>query len=149
MNKLFTELLPFGIALQIAAYVLWAYNVFGGLVQYPLGDVSSITGIFDVNVYSVLLGVGGAAIIGVASLMLRTGITAVYAMLLWGFGVAFRVVQTFFLAIPNTIGALIPAELNPDPALFPVNPIGVIVSIVIGYAAFWWLFSLVIQRDTG
>lgn len=148
MNELLKEILPFGLALQIACYLLWAFNVFGGLIQYPLGDVTSINGVFDIGVYDVLLGIGGAAIIGVVSMMLRTGITAVYTMLLWAFSVAFKVVQTFVLAIPNTIGALIPAEINPNPDLFPVNPIGVAVAVIVGYGAFWWLFSLVLQRDT-
>lgn len=148
MNRLFLEILPFGVALQLVCYLCWAFNVFGGMVQYPLGDVNSIQSVFSLDVYSVLLGVGGAAIIGVASLLLRVGTYAIYAMLLWGIGTAFKVIQTFFLAIPNTIGALIPASTNPDPSIFPVNPIGVFVTVVIGYAAFWWLFSLVIQRDT-
>lgn len=140
--------MPFGVALQIVCYLLWAFNVFGGLVEYPLGDVSSIQNVFSIDAYSILLGVGGAAIIGVASLLLRPGTYAIYAMLLWGIGTGFKVIQTFFLAIPNTIGALIPASTNPNPAVFPVNPIAVAVTVIIGYAAFWWLFSLVIQRDT-
>lgn len=148
MNRLFLEILPFGVALQITCYLAWAFNIFGGLIQYPLGDVASIQSVFSIDVYSVLLGVGGAAIIGVAALLLKPGTYAIYAMLLWGLGTAFRVIQTFFLAIPNTIGALIPPETNPNPALFAVNPIGVVITVVIGYAAFWWLFSLVIQRDT-
>ena len=148
MNKLFQELLPLGVALQLACYLCWAFNPFGNLIQYPLGDVSSIQSVFSIDIYSALLGIGGAAIIGVAALLLRPGLYAIYAMLIWGIGTAFRVIQTFFLAIPNTIGALIPASTNPNPAVFPVNPISVFVTVVIGYAAFWWLFGLVVQRDT-
>lgn len=72
---------------------------------------------------------------------------AIYAMLIWGIGTAFRVIPTFFLAIPNTISALIPPQTNPDPTTFPVNPIAVFITVVVGYAAFWRLFSLVMQRD--
>jgi undecaprenyl pyrophosphate phosphatase UppP len=73
-------------------------------------------------------------------------------MLLWGISMIFRVVQTFVYAIPNTIGALIPDAINPFPpdpvtGLYPLNPIAVAVAVIVGYAAFWWLFSLVVQRD--
>jgi hypothetical protein len=145
MNKLFLEILPFGVALQIICYLMWAFDVFGGRLQYPLGDVTAVQNVFSIDVYSVLLGIGGAAVIGIASLLLKTGTYAIYAMLLWGIGVAFKVVQTFFLAIPNTIGALIPEAVNPLPG--QVNPIAVAVAVIVGYAAFWWLFSLVVQRD--
>lgn len=147
MNRLFMELLPLGVALQIVCYLLWAFNVFGGIVEYPLGDVSSIQSVFSIDAFSLLLGVGGAAIIGVAALLFKPGVYAIYAMVIWGVGTALKVVQTFFLAIPNTIGALIPPETNPNPAVFATNPVAVAVTVIIGYAAFWWLFSLVMQRD--
>jgi hypothetical protein len=73
-------------------------------------------------------------------------------MLLWGIGTAFKVIQTFFLAIPNTIAALVPNDINPFPpdpitGVYPTNPIAVAVAVIVGYAAFWFLFSLVIQRE--
>ena len=148
MNRLFLEILPFGVALQITCYIFWAFNIFGSSLQYPLGDVNSIQSVFSVDVFSVLLGLGGAAIIGVAALLFRPNTYAIYAMLLFALGCAFKVVQTFFLAIPNFIAALIPVETNPSVTAFPIHPFIVVITVIVGYAAFWWLFSLVLQRDT-
>lgn len=145
--KIFYNFLLFGVAFQLVAYVLWAFNFFGDYISYPLGDVSKLSTVFSMDVYSVLLGVGGALAIGVAAWLLKVGVNAIYAMLLWAIGTMFNIIQTFFMAIPNTIGALIPAEINPDPALFPVNPLVVAIGILFAFAAFMYLFGLVIQRD--
>lgn len=147
MNRLFPEIMAFYVALTIICYLVWAFNVFGGLLNYPLGNIDSLTSLFSIDVYSVVAGIGGAALIGVAALLLKPGVYAVYAMLIWGFGIAFRVVQTFVLAVPNTLLALIPAETNPNPAVFPTNPILAVITLLVGYAVFWWLLGLVIQRD--
>lgn len=146
--KIFWEALLLGVAVQVICYLFWAFNFFGGLVTYPLGDVSSLSSVFSIDAFSVIIGLGGAAVIGLAGLLLKTGTTAVYAMLLWGIGCMFKVIQTFFLAIPNMLGSLIPPEANPNPALFPVNPIIVVIGIIFGFGAYIYLFGLVIQRET-
>ncbi len=78
-------------------------------------------------------------------LLLKPGTYAIYAMLLVAIGMMFNIVQTFVLAIPQTMAALIPEDINPIPG--SPNPIGIAIAVVSGYAAFWWFFSLVIQRD--
>lgn len=145
-TKLFVNALVFGVALQLTSYLLWAFNVFGGIISYPLGDVSSLNNIFSLSLFDAVIGVGGAAAIGLAALLLRQGTYAIYAMLLWGIGSMFKVIQTFFLVIPNTLGALIPPEANPNPAVFPVNPLIVVLAAIFLFAAWVYLFKLVIQR---
>jgi hypothetical protein len=113
-----------------------------------LGDISSLENTFSINIYSALIGVGGAALIGLAALLLKQGVYAVYAMLLWGIGVMFSVVQTFILAIPNTLAALLPASTNPNPALFPTNPLIIVISMFFAFGAWMYMFGLVIQRET-
>ena len=71
---------------------------------------------------------------------------AIYAMLLWAIGCMFKVVQTFVLVIPNTIGALLPEATNPNPALFPINPLIILVSLFFTFGAWIFMFELVIQR---
>ncbi|MFA5366220.1 MAG: hypothetical protein WC325_13645 [Candidatus Bathyarchaeia archaeon] len=147
MAKLFINYLILGVSVQAVCYLFWAFNLFGGLIEYPLGDVSSLSTLFSIDTFSVLIGIGGAIGIGLAALLLKQGTYAIYAMLLWAIGCMFKVVQTFVLVIPNTIGALLPASTNPNPALFPVNPILVVVSLFFALGAWLFMFGLVIQRD--
>jgi hypothetical protein len=118
--------------------------MFGGLIQYPFGsaaDLANIQGWFNIDLMKTLVGLGAIGI-GIAMLLTRQNTYAIYAMLLFGFGIAFTIVGNFLLAIPNTLGALIP---NPFPG--SVNPFGVVIGVIVAYAGFWWLLSLVLQRD--
>jgi hypothetical protein len=149
MAKLFVSALVFGLSLQLVCYLFWAFDFFGGIISYPFGDAASaVSSVFSINAYSVLIGVGGSLAIGLAALLLRQGTYAIYAMLIWAIGCMFNIIQTFFLAIPNTIGALLPVETNPNPAVFPINPLIVVVGVIFVFAAWMYLFGLVIQRDT-
>lgn len=147
MNKLFAEILPFLFALQIIAYLLWAFDVFSGKISYPLGDISSIDSIFSIDEFSILLGVGGGILIGVVSFLFKPGVYAIYALLIWVFGVTFRAVQTFLLVLPNTLGALIPNVACVTIGGELVNPIAISVTVIVGWALFWWCSSLIFQRD--
>jgi hypothetical protein len=146
MAKLFINYLVLGVSIQAVCYMFWAFNVFGGVIAYPLGDVSSLSTLFSIDAFSVLIGVGGAVGIGLAALLLKQGTYAIYAMLLWAIGCMFKVVQTFVLVIPNTIGALLPEATNPNPALFPINPLIILVSLFFTFGAWIFMFELVIQR---
>jgi hypothetical protein len=148
MAKLFISALIFGLSLQITCYLFWAFNFFGGLITYPLGDVSSLTEkVFVLNVNSGLLAVVGMSAIGIAAFLLKQGTYAIYAMLIFAIGCMVGVVQSFFLAIPNTIGALFPPETNPNPTAFSVNPIIIAISAIFVFAAWMYFFGLVIQRE--
>ena len=147
MGKLFINALVFGIALQMVCYLFWAFDVFGGLVVYPISNMSSMTSWFDISAFSILVGIGGSIAIGIAGLLLRQGTYAIYAVLLWAIGNFFPFVRDFFLTIPNTISALIPAATNPNPSLFPINPIMIVVSSIFAFGAFMYMFGLVFQRE--
>jgi hypothetical protein len=138
--------LVLGISIQAVCYAFWAFNIFGGTIAYPLGDVSSLSTLFSIDAFSVLVGVGGAVGIGLAALLLKQGTYAIYAMLLWAIGCMFKVVQTFVLVIPNTVSALLPEATNPNPVLFPVNPLIILVSLFFTFGAWIFMFELVIQR---
>jgi hypothetical protein len=154
--KLFYNALLLGVSLQLSCYLLWGFNFFGGLIQYPLGNVSDLSSIFSIDAFHVLVGVGGGLAIGLAALLLKQGVYAIYAMLLWAIGVMFNLISTFFLAIPNTIGAFLPASTNPlaytngvfDPTVSPLtNPIIIFIGIIFAFGAWMYMFGLVIQRD--
>ena len=150
--KIFWNALIFGIAVQLTTWVFWAFGVFGDVISYPV-PVTNITtlygptGIFNITAFGTMVGIGGAAVIGVAGILLRQGTYALYAMTLWGIGQFFPIVSGFFLAIPNTMSALLPAVTNPNPTLFPVNPIMVVVSVIFAFGAFTFMFGLVFNRE--
>jgi hypothetical protein len=148
MAKLFINFLVYGVSLEAVCYLFWSFNVFGGMIQYPFGsaaDLNSFSNMFSLTSYNALLGIGGAALIGLAALLLRQGTYALYAMLLWAIGMFFNVVKGVVLAIPNTVSALLPVETNPTPG--GINPIYTIVVFIVTFAGFMYLFGLVIQRD--
>ena len=137
----------FAISLQLISYLLWSFNFFGGVIQYPFGsaaDLNNLSNTFSLTGFNALLGIGGAALIGLAALLLRTGTYALYAMLLWAIGVFFNIVKGFVLAIPNTLAALLPASTNPGSGL---NPLQVVIGFIILFAGFMFLFEMVIQRN--
>jgi hypothetical protein len=147
MVKLFINAIVFALAVQLTCYIFWAFDIFGGMIKYPLGDITAINGIFNIDAYTALIGIGGAAAIGLAALLLRQGVYAIYAMLLWAIGTMFGVVRSFVLVIPNTVGALLPPSTNPNPALFSINPLVVVISSIFAFGAWMYLFGLVIQRN--
>lgn len=147
MARLFYTLLTFGVGFQLAAYLFWAFNICP-LIVYPFGDsTSAINNAFNITVFDAMFTAIGAVGITLVSLLLRQGTYAIYAVLIWVLGTLLPIVKTFFLAIPNTLGALIPPQLNPNASVFPVNPIVVVISVVFGYAGFWFLMELAAQRD--
>ena len=146
--KLFYSMMLLTISIQLTSYLLWSFNFFGGIIQYPFGsatDLNNLSNTFSLTSFNALLGIGGAALIGLAALLLRQGTYAIYAMLIWAIGVFFNVVKGFVLAIPNTVAALLPVETNPLGA-GAINPLQVVIGFIILFAGFMFLFELVIQR---
>ena len=146
--RLFYTLLVFGFALQIVAFLFWAFELFP-LINYPLGDVSSVTATFSITPFDLAFTGVGIVGIGLAWMLLKQNANAIYALLIWGIGTIIPVVRNFFLVIPNTLAALIPPETNPNPALFPINPFVMVIALIFGFAAYWFLFELVTQRNIG
>lgn len=137
----------FGIGVQLFCYLFWAFNVFGGLIQYPLGnaaDINNLNNMFSINLWTALVG-GAGVVISIAALLLRQGTYALYALLLFAIGVFFNVVKGFVLVVPNTIAALLPASTNPLGT--GTNPIAVVVGVIVLIAGFMYVFGLVIQRE--
>lgn len=139
--------------------VLYLFNVFGfnpPQVQYP-GSLSTMTSWFNLEPFNLLFTGATAAIVGVAALLLKQGTYAIYAMLLAALGMIIAPVQAFIIAIPNAIGTWIPKEANPlaynagvyNPDYTGINPIVTVISLIFAFAAYWFIFGLVIQRDMG
>jgi hypothetical protein len=143
------EIIPLFLALEIICFLFQAFDVFGGIITYPLGDMSNLTtlqGFFSITPFSALVG-GSAIVLGIAALLLRQNTYAIYACFIFGFGIVFTGISQIVLAVPNIIGAL----LNMVPAINPtpggVNPFSFVIIVIVGYAMFWFLAALVMQRD--
>lgn len=145
--KLFYSLLTLGIALQITAWIFWVFNVCP-YITYPLGNAQALEDIFSINIYDIMFTGAGLVVIGLAGMLTRQGTYMIYGMVIWAIGTILPFIRNTFLAIPNTIGGL----LNLVTSSYAEAETYVIVlttafSIIFAYAAFWFLFNLVIQRD--
>lgn len=153
--RLFYTFLVFGISLQIAAYLFWAFTVVPS-VAYPI-SIADTMNVFSLDKFSwqFMMGVGGAVGIGLAMLLLRQGTYALYAILIWVMGVFLPFTTGFFLAIPNTIGALIPTDLwnltNPFPPnatnTYPMHPLMVVIVLLFAFSAWIMMMELLTQRN--
>lgn len=153
--RLFYTLLVFGISVQVASYLFWAFNICP-YVKYPI-DMEATMNWFSLESFQwqFLMGVGGAAGIGLAMLLLRQGTYAIYAILIWVLGVFLPFTTGFFLAIPNTIGALIPQDLwdmtNPFPVdssgSYPTHPLMVVVVLIFAFGGWIMMMELLTQRN--
>lgn len=142
--KLFYSLLVFGIALQCTCYLFQAFDVLP--VTYPY-SITSLEGYFSIEniIREVTMAVGGAALIGIIGLLLRQNTYAVYGMAIWGISMFIPVVNDFFLTIPNTLTALVPAEIMPEG--YAVNPILVVIGVIFAVSAWLFLMELITQRQ--
>jgi len=148
MSKLFWSLLWFGICVQAAAYITWAYRFFGDSVVYPITtDAANVLGVFTITPYTLMFCGAGAAAIGLGAIVTRSGTYALYAVLIWAIGCFITNVSGFFLAIPNTLGALLPASTNPDPAAFSVHPVVQLLVIFATISLWVLLFGYAMQRE--
>ena len=154
MSNLMYDILIFGICVQITAGLLWSFNFFGGLIQYPFGsagDWLNMQNTFKPDVWMVLIS-GSGVVIGVLALLFKQGTYALYALLIFAMGIFYKVVVPFMLVIPNTVAALLPNSTNPNYTIvnglpvYGINPIQVAIGIIVGFAIFIFLLEFVIQR---
>ena len=156
MANQFYNMLVFGLSVQLAAYVLWAFNFFGSYIVYPFGNAASMLNLqntFTPDAWMFLI-TGVGIITGVVALLFRQGTYALYALLICAIGVCYKIVVPFLVALPNTIAALLPDSTNPFsyvngvyvPNSGGINPIQVVVGIIVGFVIFIFIWEMVLQR---
>ena len=154
MSNLMYNILVFGLGVEIVAGLLWSFNFFGGLVQYPFGSASdwlNLHNVFTPDAWMFLI-TGTGVVVGVLALLFKQGTYALYALLIAALGVFYKVVVPFMMVIPNTIAALLPNSTNPNYTIvnglpvYGINPIQVAIGIIVGFAIFIFLLEFVIQR---
>lgn len=150
MASTFYNMLVFAICFQAFCYLSWAFKIFGPSFTYPYGDASTLNNLndmFAITAYSALIG-GVGVLTGIAALLLRQGTYALYAVMIFVFGIFFKLVTGFVTAIPNTISAIIAIAggdaINPMPG--QANPIFLVVGMFTVFGAFFYLAEMATQR---
>lgn len=134
----------FTILLNISCWLLQIFNI----VKFasPLwSDPTNLESMFTIDYFinSFTYATVGAAAIGIASAILRSGINPLYAMIIWSVGVFVPIVQQFLTAVPTLVDAVIPPTLNP---IYPLpNPFAIGFAAVFAFGAFMFLMELVTQ----
>ena len=145
LNNFFSTLLVIGLLFNCSLYLLNAFEVLP-TVSIPIQtDFTTWEGWFSLdNLAYKVLGIGALAI-SVVALLFKANTYAIYALLIVGLGCVIQPIQEFIFVIPNTLGLLLPEAANPTPGL--VNPIIAVFGVIFGFFAFWFILSIVIQRD--
>jgi hypothetical protein len=145
--KLFYSLLVFGLSIQVSCYLMWSFNIVPG-ISYPV-NMEATTALFSLDNFwaQFSLAVAGAVGIGLAMLLLRVGTYAIYAMLIWAIGMFLPLISGFFLAIPNTLGAILGPFFQYSNPTTGVNPLLVVITLICAFAAWIFLMELVTQRN--
>jgi hypothetical protein len=154
LNILFVNLLILGLTISIVTYLFGVYNVVPN-VHFQFTQLQSWTDWFSFTPLTLLLTGVGTVIAGLVSVLLKANTYAIYAMLIAALGLIIRPIQEILTAIPTAIGLWLPNEANPfaytngiyNPNYTGLNPITVVVSALFLFAGFWFVLSLVIQRD--
>lgn len=143
----FINMLFLAVALSSACFLCSAFKVFGDTLTYPMGsaaDMLTLNNLFQLTPFTALMGVGGAAAVTIIGILTRSGTYALYAVLIFGIGAFFPILQHFVLAVPNTIYAILTVTgLGAD----IVNPLVTTVGL---WALVWgalYMFGIVFQRD--
>jgi hypothetical protein len=154
MSNLMYDILIFGICLEVVAYLTWAFNFFGGVIQYPFGsaqDMLNLSNAFSFTIWTYLIS-GTGAVIGIVALLLKQGTYALYALLVFAFGVFYKIIYPIVVAIPNLVAGMLPNSTNPNYTIvngqivYGLNPIQVVVGVIVGFAIFIFCLEFVLQR---
>ncbi len=142
LNSLFKDIMALTICLNIGTYLVMASGIFPN-VAISYTDLGTLSGWFSTNIFDYLLVGGAAGTIGLVSLLTRNGNFAIYATLIAAIGLVLSPIRNAITIIPTLLGQIMPNPLGGGP-----NPIVVAMQALVAIATFWWLFSMLSQRDT-
>lgn len=151
---LFVNLMLLGLAMSIAIYIFGVYNI-DPQVHFPFTPLQNWTDWFSITPWGLLITGVGTVLAGLVAVLFRQGTYAIYAMLIAALGLIITPIQQIVTAIPTAIGMWLPAEANPlaytngvyNSSYTGANPIVIVLDLLFIFAAFWFIFGLVIQRD--
>lgn len=154
LNVLFVNILILGLSISVVTYLFGIYNV-DPQIHFPFTPLKNWTDWFNITPLGLMLTGLGTVIAGLVSVLLRSGTYAVYAMLIAALGLIITPIQQIVTAIPTAISMWLPNEANPlaytngiyDSSYTGLNPITIVISLLFMFAAFWFILSLVVQRD--
>ena len=135
--------------MSIVIYLFGVYD-FVPNVHFPFTPLQNWTDWFSITPWGLLITGVGTVLAGLVAVLFRQGTYAIYAMLIAALGLIITPIQNIVTAIPTAIGMWLPDSTNPLPAVngvYPTNPIILVIDLLFIFAAFWFIFGLVIQRD--
>ena len=139
--RLAYNILLFYICANLASFIMLQSEMLPiniSLGWQPISQTDNVLlDLFNINAFSVLLGIGGSIAIGIVGFLLRQGINAVYALIVFVVGVLFTPVSQFITSLPIVLATVIPADST--------YLISVILSIV-SFAFFFFFIELVTQQ---
>lgn len=136
--RLFYNILLFYCILNLSSFIISSANIFPTVnVALPWQSEGQIQGLFSIGAFEAITGLAGGLAIGIIGFLLKQGVYATFAVVIFVFGVVFKPIQLFFTSLPNALGLLAGAD-----AAYLVAAILGIVSL----AAFWFLVELLTQR---
>jgi hypothetical protein len=154
LNKFFTNILLFGLSVNIAIFLFSAFK-FDPQYSMPFMDLTKWSGWFNFSPWNILFTSASIAGITLASILLRSNTYAIYALLLAALGFVIQPVYQFMTAIPNALAAFLPDSTNPNFTVvngvttYGPNPLIAVILLIFAFFAFWFIFGLVVQRDIG
>ncbi len=128
--------------LNIMAFGISAVGIFPSVgVTLPWQTDSNgnlqVASLFNIDLFSALTGIFGGIAIGIVGFLLKQGVYASFAVVIFVFGVVFKPISLMFTSLPQALGAL----AGPSGG-FLVTMILSIVSL----AGFWFMVELLMQR---
>lgn len=79
--------------------------------QEPIVDPNNFLNMFNLNVFTVLTGVVGGAVIGVLAMLTRSYALSGGVLILWIVGIVFKPIQDIFIGLPLLVKALLPSSI--------------------------------------
>jgi hypothetical protein len=143
LSMLFKEIMIVSISINIAVYLIGTYHIFP---QLSLGfvDLTTISGWFSTNPFDYLFVLGGAGLVGVTALLTRSGTYAIYATVITIVGLILTPIRNCVTIIPTLLSQMLTSDTNP---VIGVHPIVAVINLIIAFASFWFLVSLILQKD--
>jgi hypothetical protein len=130
--------MSFYVMLNIVSFIIAAAQLFPDVgVTLPWQSAGTLNSLFNIDAFSALTGIVGGVAIGIIGFLLKQGIYATFAVIIFVFGVVFKPISLMFTSLPIALGSFC------GDAQYLVTAILAVVS----FAAFWFLVELLLQRS--
>lgn len=105
--RTFYNIMSFYVMLNIVSFIMAAAQLFPNVgVTLPWQSEGTIASLFNIDAFSALTGIVGGVAIGIVGFLLKQGIYATFAVIIFVFGVVFKPISLLFTSLPIALGSL-------------------------------------------